>query len=232
MAETAAALTATEIGDLIKKSSEAAARTAAQTMQYARTVQARQLPVYDYEKVFWNSTFTIGLVALGYAAIKLGQVIQTLQKIISLDFLPKQLAYYEPEYSDDFLYVYEWMEGYKKDTATPTLGGRITWGWSIREVNRAVPNYRYRLVYYYRTTPGAWMEWKTEFYEKGDLTEEDVQAHSEDITKRVAELEKPDVLKEVEKVYAQWGPIMPLAAIGGHATLEWFRIKKLKKEKR
>ena len=44
-------------------------------MAHNYEVMERQSTRYDYEKVFWNATYTVGLVGLGWISLKLGQVI-------------------------------------------------------------------------------------------------------------------------------------------------------------
>lgn len=59
-------------GEAAKQSEELAKQTALDVAARAEEVRQRNLPVYDYEKVFFNSAYSMGLFGLGWVAIKLG----------------------------------------------------------------------------------------------------------------------------------------------------------------
>ena len=44
-------------------------------------VMQRRSTQYDYEKVFWNATYSVALIGLGWVSVKLGQTILGVQKI-------------------------------------------------------------------------------------------------------------------------------------------------------
>lgn len=62
-------------GEAAKQSEELAKQTALDVAARAEEVRARNLPIYDYEKVFFNSAYSVGLFGLGYAAVKMGQIL-------------------------------------------------------------------------------------------------------------------------------------------------------------
>lgn len=66
----------------------AAEGTAEELYARAEKVMKRDLPVYDYEKVFWNSMFSVGIIGVGYASLKLGRMMVALTSALNnLDIL-------------------------------------------------------------------------------------------------------------------------------------------------
>lgn len=48
-------------------------------LAYQHRVLMRRERSYDYEKVFWSSVWSVGLVTLGWVAVKLGQAVAWIQ---------------------------------------------------------------------------------------------------------------------------------------------------------
>lgn len=104
-------------------------------------VLKRQQTHYDYEKVFWSSTYGLGLVGLGWIAIKLGKIIQGGQEVIT----DLSEAITNPKY-ETYKLLYDWVEGEHKDD-TPTY-------------------HLQTLINQYRNDPEAWKVYKEDILEQ------------------------------------------------------------------
>ena len=71
----------------------------------AEEARERERRRFDYEKVFWNTLYGVGLVGLGYVTVKLGHV---------LEDLTDPVGYLEDR---DWLTLVSWVEGKYKDQA-------------------------------------------------------------------------------------------------------------------
>lgn len=71
MAEVGVALTAAQVSSI---AAEAASKAATQAIERSEIIRARQLPTFDYEKVFWNTMWTEGLffiAKLGWSGFRI-----------------------------------------------------------------------------------------------------------------------------------------------------------------
>lgn len=183
-------------------------------------VMRRKSISYDYEKVFWNSTFTVGLIGLGWAAIKLGRVIGELQgaaegagvvvRDITTAIADPPLATYE--------YLYDYVEGDKKDY-------QPTGGWGV-----GTPRL-WTLIQQYRADPAAWAVYKETYVEakpEWGLTAKGVPPA------RVEEepLTSVKILEAADDIYARYGAAMPLGAVVSHVVLEYARVHRMRRELR
>jgi hypothetical protein len=184
-------------------------------------VMQRQSVRYDYEKVFWNGTFTVGLIGLGWTAVKLGQMIvaaqdvydKTLKTVVKVTSDIQQgltnpvgsLAY------NQYLVLYEWVEGVHADD-TPTRYGAS-------------------LIMDYRKYPEKWAAYKaTMGAANTDDLDEFGDPYKVTVLDEEPELPAEKVLNYADSIFAKYGAAMPLAAVVGHVVLEYARIHKLRRD--
>ena len=75
-------------------------------------VLERESVSYDYEKVFWSSLWSFGLIGLGYVTLKFTDIVRSGQKVVFAGSNPELATYLE---------TYEYVEGSKKDVDLSTL---------------------------------------------------------------------------------------------------------------
>lgn len=90
---------------------------------------------YNYERVFWNSIFGIGLVGVTWVTIKMGQTIRFAQNPLG------------GKEDSEYKLFYLWIEGRNK--STPTF-----WLWPTPEIKKRVEEFR--------ENPELWEEYKLE----------------------------------------------------------------------
>jgi hypothetical protein len=171
-------------------------------------VMTRRTMSYDYEKVFWNSAFGLGLVGLGWVAIKLGKEIRGYQT--SWDQLTEQVAKPDTIGYYQYLKLFSWVEG--ENRARPTWDAEI---------------YMWGPVYLYRADPDNWEAYK----------EAVAAAHPDWFlneagkpTVQVAAADK--VLNFLDDLYAKYGGVMPIGVLAGNVGFEYARVWRLKREMR
>ena len=174
-------------------------------MIHGYEVMQRNSVKYDYEKVFWNGTFTVGLVGLGWVAVKLGQTIAGLQGSVPVKLWK---AVTDADAADYYQYqsLFDMVEGKDKLNPAPNSGfGSI--------------------VSYYRANPTEW-----DAYIEATLTKHPDWVVDE--SGKPTEQEKPaeKVLSFADSIFAKYGAAMPLAAVVGHVVLEYARVHRLRSE--
>ena len=70
-------------GEAAKQTEELTKQTALDIAARAEEVRQRNLPVYDYEKVFFNSAYSVGLYGLAFLAVKLGGALMTIVNVLN-----------------------------------------------------------------------------------------------------------------------------------------------------
>jgi hypothetical protein len=105
-------------------------------MAHSYEVMKRQTVAYDYEKVFFNAAFSLGLVGLGWITVKLGQSISGIEEVASRSVD----AFTSPDLAA-FQLLFDFVEGSRK-TETPKYA-------SLAYV-----------VADYRANPDKWNEYK------------------------------------------------------------------------
>jgi hypothetical protein len=181
------------------------AETVTATMARGYEVMQRQSVRYDYEKVFWNGTFTVGLVGLGWVAVKLGQTIAGLQGSVPVKLWK---AVTDADAADYYQYqgLFDMVEGKDKLKAAPNTGfGSI--------------------VSYYRANLTEW-----DAYVEALLAKHPDWVVDE--SGKPTEQEKPaeKVLNYADSIFTKYGAAMPLAAVVGHVVLEYARVHKLRRD--
>jgi len=175
--------------------------TAEAVEERSMKVMQRQLPTYDYEKVFWNSTYSIGLVGLTYVAVKMGQLIMGL----SHNLTEAGRIFTDPDKASyDWLYPYCDPEG---DKYQDQNGKWIPY-----------PGTHGSVVQYYRDSPEEWEAYKQKIIDKyGEGT--DKPSGADAIFK---------TLDMIGSIFDKYGPIMPLGVVAGHTFIEYRRVERLK----
>jgi hypothetical protein len=205
-----------------------------QISRRAQVVARRQLPTYDYEKVFWNSTFTIGLVGLSWAAVKLGIVIrsvgQSMQDVGALFTDPAGTINRE-----FFFYLYDWCDpnGVHFSDPPPIFNpvssffsfNIMTGGFGLGTATYDAV--RVAAVNKYRADPALWAAYKAKFqaqYPDVNMPEDDAEH----------KFEPSDILDAANRFFDNYGSLVPIGAVMAHMSLEAARVKglqhRLKKE--
>ena len=162
----------------------------------------RQTTSYDYEKVFFNSAFGLGLVGLGWIAVKLGWMISGVQRNIEYLTDPAKaglIAYRE---------LVKWVEGENKDKDYMELANDQPFATA---------------VYIYRTNPDAWLSYKEGFQaehpeyftDAGGLKDQPMDA--------------AQVLQIIDNFMARWGAVMPMGVLIGNVGFEYLRVWRMKR---
>lgn len=194
---------------------------------YQRSLAAmrRQWAVYDHEKVFWNSVWTVGLIGLGWVAVQLGK---TIEAVMSLpEQIANQLGIDVPGIGDpryEYLMITNYVEGdgKKKSVPAPKTGG-LGLG-----IGGAVPNEMYDDIMLYRSDANAYASWKQEFKvahpELKDYINKIDEVHGTSVA-----FTSRNVLHKLDQFYGEYGPVMPFAAVMGHMGLESLRVYRIRK---
>jgi hypothetical protein len=175
------------------------------TASMARSYEAMQRSSvrYDYEKVFWNGTFTLGLLGLGWVAVKLGQTISGAQKVIT----DATQIIVDPNYVT-YKQVYDYVEGVKK--LDPLPGGNAA---LISAITR------------FRADPEDWAIFKETTLEANPDWVVDASG------KPTADpLPAEKVLNFADTIFSKYGAAMPIGAVVLHIVLEYGRVHKLRSE--
>ncbi len=166
----------------------------------------RQSVSYDYEKVFWNTTFGIGLVALGWVSVKLGRTIGALQKVAGAtgEWIKDPI---KQNAINNYNNYYRWIEGADKDN-----------------LNIVGDEFFMQEIFDFRKDPKLWAAYKAEFAE----TYPDVEV-------KEGEAKPPvdialEILNAVDKFYADYGMVMPLGILVGNVGIEYLRVRKMREE--
>lgn len=197
-----------------------------QVSKRANIVMRRALPTYDYEKVFWNSTFTIGLVGLSWAAVKLGIIIKgignAMKDVGELFTDPRGFID-----KDFFFYLYDWCDpdGLHFSDPPPTfnpissffsfslLGGGFGGTLVIDAAKVAAVNK-------YRGDPELWGAYKAKFraqYPNVEMPTGDAEH----------KFQPDDILEAANRFFDTYGSLVPIGAVMAHMGLEAARVKGL-----
>ena len=176
-------------------------------------VLERESVSYDYEKVFWNSTWSIGIIGLGALSLKLGFILRDMQRLVEdsgaivADILsPGSIGL------ESYKTYYLWIDGDYKDRN------------SVLASAFARP-----YIDAWREDPDTVMGTND-----GDTTWTIVKAYYAESSDEVDETGKPIVekglLDMVDSVFNRVGPLLPVCAVGFHVVREKIRARRMESE--
>jgi len=216
-------------GEGVRETVRVSAETWDMVAKRAKTIMIRQLPTYDYEKVVWNSTFTVGLVGVGWLAVKLGMMIR------AIGVTAKDISQWVTNPSgqinkDWFFYLYDWCDSngvnFGKDAPTfNALGSFFSFNWFTGGFGAGTMGYdaaKVAAVKYYRENPKKWDEYKAEFQKQYP----DEKMPTGDVEHVFA---PSDILDWANSFFDTYGSIVPIATVMGHMGLEFVRVKSLQR---
>jgi hypothetical protein len=174
-------------------------------MLHGYEVLKRESVAYDYEKVFWNSAFGIGLVGLGWVAVKLGQTISGAQKLVASFTNVSDLGLWE------YTTLFDWVEGSKKDT--PFWEGAPVQLWPLIYVGRASPT-----------------DWAT--YKASVQTAHPDWFLSATGSPTIPQNPADQILQWADSFYAKYGAALPLGVLAGNVGFEYARVWRMKRRLR
>ena len=176
----------------------------------------RERSRFDFEKVFWNSAYGVGIVGLGWVAVKLGKMIRDVQ--LNWDEINSKIADVVPGWTAEDYEYYEltvvYVEGEFKDMPPPSGGIWPGVYWNPEFWDR---------VEFYRSDPEAYAEYKARF----QIAEETVKAGLEEAGASSGVLKVLDV---ADGIYTRLGPVMPLGIVTYNTLAEVIRVRRLKEE--
>lgn len=232
-------------GEGVRETVKVSAETWDMVSKRAKIVMIRQLPTYDYEKVVWNSTFTVGLIAVAWGAVKLGKWIEGLsalvlqtgttargtEPLVSFYFYSDQPAF---GLQKQFFEAVDYVEGSKKDAVLPYAEGMGGAVWN------AIARYRANADEYASFKAKMYAKWLESYPPESGRPSLETQyatylEESPDIESEVKKKEQARalsgavILDAADRFFANWGPVLPIAAVMGHMGLEFVRVKSLQR---
>ena len=161
----------------------------------------RERTVFDMQGVFMNSAYGVGLVGLGWVAIKLGRMIQTAQDVVSGEVVKTFIA--TAEYNS----LFDWVEGKYKDVPLESVRQALT------PENRV-------LIEDFRANSYLWEDYKAQYMVDSPVRDAVEAAKPAEIK----------ILDIIDGAYGRFGPIMPFGVVSANVLLEAIRIRRLKGE--
>jgi hypothetical protein len=192
-------------------------------MAHGYEVMRRQTVRYDYEKVFWNSTYGLGLLGLGWIAIKLGWIVSDLQNIsaAAAAYVETVKAFMaDPVTSikfSEYKIMWDYIEGAHKDTPSNVLE------YPTSEAVQA-----------YRDAPDLWTSYKAEFaatYPQLQFTKEGEPLEKLPVADS-GNANAVRILESVDSIYTKYGAAMPIGLLVGNVGIEYLRVFRFKAEMR
>ncbi len=199
------------------------------SMVHGYEVMQRRTTSYDYEKVFWNSAFGLGLVGMGWVAVKLGWIISDLQEIqkavVSYAETVQEILD-DPRRSlriNEYLFMWDAVVGPHKDVPV----NNYEQGRAI-----AVDIMRRDLA---SDTPYIWAEYVADIkseYPEITFDEEDKMLTEKEVEARDASPSALKVLEALDTFYTRFGAAAPVAVLAGNIGFEYMRVWRLKRDLR
>jgi hypothetical protein len=204
--------------------------------RHALEVMARKTTSYDYEKVFWNSTYSVGIFGLAWAAVKLGQWVKglgTLGTAVS-NALETTKALLTGEMSQDiYNFIYErsepdaihredkepdWIQKLLSTAGSVWLLQFVPFlaGLKIADMKREFECWR--LILKFREDAALWEAWKAEMA----ATDKHWKYTGVEGSIKLPE-DAGDVLDVLDGFFSSYGSVVPVGIVAAHAALEFLR---------
>ena len=177
-------------------------------LERKQKVLERESVSYDYEKVFWRSAWSFGLVGLGYLTLKFTGLLRSSQQALW------RVSNIEVS---DYFNLYDWVEGVysDKEITDPAWASMI---WGIKDPGALWEDH----VTYYRENPVEWAEYKYDAFTKWPEYVNRDGSHRVDPTDKILDI--------VDRVGDRVLPVLPLGLLGFHVVSEKIRVRRMESE--
>ena len=172
---------------------------------------------FDTEGVFWNIAYSVGIVTLGYVAIKAGVMIADTQLYVNDSLRKIQLAKVNTD-----------IKSLESSIAakSPTFAALPTWLLAVSPASGLVTKI-WDWLRFTADDPSLDAELADMAYDLEALYLERIELMA---PAQASESKATGFVRQVDAYYGRYGPILPLGVVGGNVLLEAIRVRRLREE--
>ena len=172
---------------------------------------------FDTESVFWNIAYSVGIIGLGYVAIKAGVMIADTQLFVNDSVRKLELSKVNTD-----------IKSLESAIAakSPTFAALPTWLLAVSPFSGLVTKI-WDFLRVAADDPGLDAELSDMAYDLEALYLKRIELMA---PAQASESAATGFVRQADAYYGRYGPILPLGVVGGNVLIEAIRVRRLKKE--